>query len=266
MSILETIVAHKKKEVESCKKLIGLNDLKKQEYFSRQTYSFTESLCASDKTGIVAEFKRKSPSKGIINNRVQVEEITAGYARAGASALSVLTDFNFFGGSADDLLKARKVNTIPILRKEFIIDIYQVMESKAMGADAILLIAAIINKKQARELGKAAHEMGLQVLMEFHDEKELDIINEYVDVAGINNRNLNTFVVSLQVSVDMAPKLPQGMMKISESGIAAPDDIVFLSKHGYNGFLIGENFMKTSDPAMAFTSFAEALKVRNARK
>ncbi len=266
MSIIETITAHKKKEVESCKNLIPIDTLQKREYFNRQTYGFTDSIINPDKTGIIAEFKRKSPSKGIINDEVQVEKITTGYSLAGASALSVLTDFNFFGGSIDDLLKVRSINKLPILRKEFIIDEYQVFESKAIGADVILLIASILTKNKAKEFGKLARELGLQVLMEFHDEKELELLNIYVDAAGVNNRDLNTFEVSLQVSVDMAGKIPAGLTKISESGIASPDDILLLRKHGYDGFLIGENFMKTIDPVMSFNSFVDTLKNKNAEK
>ena len=260
MSILEEIVAWKKKEVKSCKELIPLSNLKNHDYYKRSSFNMKEFLLDTTRTGIIAEFKRRSPSKGIINDKVLVEKVTSGYEKAGASAISVLTDFNFFGGSADDLLKARNVNPIPILRKEFIIDTYQIHEAKAIGADAILLIAAILTKKEAEELATLAHDLGMQVLMEFHDEQELDLLNDAVDMAGVNNRNLKTFEVSLQHSADLTTKIPGSFLKISESGISSPDDILFLRKHGYQGFLIGENFMKTSHPEEAFTSFVDALR------
>jgi indole-3-glycerol phosphate synthase len=160
MTILDTIVEYKKKEVASCKELIPLRDLEKNVHFGRNTLKLTQFVLDSDRTGIIAEFKLKSPSKGVINAGVSVEDVTTGYARAGASALSVLTDFNFFGGSNDDLLKARAVNEIPILRKEFIIDEYQIFEAKAIGADAILLIASILAPDECRLLAKRAHELG----------------------------------------------------------------------------------------------------------
>jgi indole-3-glycerol phosphate synthase len=260
MSILKTIVAHKKKEVESCKELIPVCELKKMPFFSRQSYGFRESILNPLRTGIIAEFKRKSPSKGIINDTADVQEVAAGYAKYGASAVSVLTDFNFFGGSPDDLLQAREVLQIPILRKEFIIDAYQVYEAKAIGADAILLIASILNDNQARELACLAHDLGLQVLMEVHKEKELDLLNDYIDVVGVNNRDLDTFEVSLEQSAVLSALIPDRFLKISESGITSAKDIRFLKRHGFSGFLIGENFMKTSNPVASFTSFTESLK------
>ncbi|MBN1597200.1 MAG: indole-3-glycerol phosphate synthase TrpC [Bacteroidales bacterium] len=257
MSILNTIVAHKKKEVASTKELIPIPELEKFEYFNRKTISFKDHIIAEDKTGIIGEFKRKSPSKGIINNTARVEEVTKGYALAGASALSVLTDFIFFGGVVDDLRIARAANKIPILRKEFIIDEYQILEAKAIGADAVLLIASILEIKKAKDLARKAHDIGLQVLMEIHDENELSRINEHVDVVGVNNRNLDTFVVDLQHSVSLSEMIPDGFVKISESGISKPEDILFLRQHGFDGFLIGENFMKNDDPVFAFSEFVK---------
>lgn len=259
MSILETIVEHKKIEVESCKEVISVSDLKKMPHFTMHTYGFKESILNPERTGIIAEFKRKSPSKGIINDTAKVEDVTLGYALQGASAISVLTDNNFFGGSVDDLQKAREVNQIPILRKEFIIDPYQVYEAKAIGADAILLIAAILEKKQAKDLAMLAHDLDLQVLMELHDESELDKLNDHLDVVGVNNRNLKTFEVSLEHSVELSKKIPTQFLKISESGISSTKDINYLKNHGFKGFLIGENFMKTTNPVLAFTDFVTAL-------
>ena len=260
MSILDAIVEHKKKEVASCKELIPVEVLRNMPLFNRQTINFKESLLSGDNTGIIAEFKRQSPSKGIINDKADVKEVSGGYAAHGASAISVLTDFNFFGGSVDDLQKARSVTSIPILRKEFIIDPYQIYEAKAIGADLILLIAAILEQEEAESMASLAHELGLQVLMEIHGEEELDLITDHVDVVGVNNRNLKTFEVSLEHSAELAARIPDRYLKISESGISSPADIRYLKQHGFRGFLIGENFMKTSDPVMAFKNFVHELK------
>ncbi|MBN2522011.1 MAG: indole-3-glycerol phosphate synthase TrpC [Bacteroidales bacterium] len=265
MSVLNTIVKHKKKEVESCKNLIPVPELLKMTCFERNTYKLTDFILSQEKTGIIAEFKRKSPSRGIINNISQVENVTAGYTENGASALSVLTDFIFFGGSVDDLRKARNVNNIPILRKEFIIDEYQVYEAKAIGADAILLIASILDKDQTKTLAKKARELGLQVLMEIHEEQELNTLNDYLDVVGINNRNLKTFEVDLQQSVKLVKKIPDDFVKISESGITSADDLLYLSENGFSGFLIGEYFMKTSDPVIAFADFVDEVNTKKER-
>ena len=172
MTILDEIIEYKKKEVQSCKELTSVHDLEKMELFGRSTLSLKDSILNPDKTGIIAEFKRKSPSKGTINDTVKVEEVTSNYSAAGASGLSILTDFNFFGGTIEDLVAARKTNHIPVLRKEFIIDSYQIIEAKAFGADAILLIAAILNAKEIKELYKTANNLGLEVLLEIHSEKE----------------------------------------------------------------------------------------------
>jgi indole-3-glycerol phosphate synthase len=261
MNILERIVNYKRKEVASANLLIPKSELEQMTDFGRATIKMTEFLLHPDRTGIIAEFKRRSPSKGIINDQVSVEEVTQGYSKNGASALSVLTDFHFFGGSVEDLMSARKVNQIPILRKEFIIDEYQIYEAKAIGADAILLIAAILEKKQAKKFAKIAKELGLQVLMELHDESELDLLNDHIDIVGVNNRNLKTFIVDLKHSVKLAEKIPDHFIKISESGISSPDDIFFLKQHGFKGFLIGENFMKTENPGLSFSSFVESLQI-----
>ena len=233
-----------------------------EKYFDRNTLPLTEYIKAKDKTGIIAEFKRKSPSKGMINGSARIEEVTKGYSQSGASALSVLTDYNFFGGSVDDLMKAREVNQIPVLRKEFIIDEYQVYEAKAVGADAVLLIAAILTPEETKKLAKKANELNLQVLLELYDDEELKRINDFVHVVGVNNRNLKTFEVNLQHSVQLAKKIPSGFTKISESGISTPQDILFLREHGFEGFLIGENFMKTPCPEKAFHDFVESLAIK----
>lgn len=209
-----------------------------------------------EKTGIIAEFKRKSPSKGLINGSAKVERTSIGYMQAGASALSILTDSEFFGGSNEDLTQARKFNFCPILRKDFIVDEYQIIEAKSIGADCILLIAAVLDPKRLKELALFAHQLGLEVLMEVHDEEELNrSLNEHLDLVGVNNRNLNNFGVSLEVSLNLVNKIPSQFVKISESGISLPQTLIELKSAGFDGFLIGENFMKSSRPHQAAYNF-----------
>jgi indole-3-glycerol phosphate synthase len=261
MNILDKIVRNKINEVAGARLIIPLSELEQMRFFGRETISLTDFLLSDDRTGIIAEYKRKSPSKGIINDQSTVEDVTVGYALNGASALSVLTDNKFFGGSVEDLIAARKVNQIPILRKEFIIDEYQLYEAKAIGADAILLIAAILDKNKTKKLARKAKELKLQVLLEVHEENELAVLNDYIDIVGVNNRNLKNFIVDLHQSAIMAEKIPGNFIKISESGISSPDDILFLRQHGFKGFLIGENFMKTSNPVTAFSEFVDSLQI-----
>lgn len=259
MTILEKIIAYKKKELTKDAALISVRELEKSKLFNRQVISLSESLLDKTKAGIIAEFKRKSPSKGIINSEASVVEVTSGYFREGASGVSVLTDNEFFGGSPDDLRSARANSFIPILRKDFIINEYQVIESKAMGADAILLIAAAIEKSEILNLARLASSLGLEVLLEIHDQKELEMVSQYVNIIGVNNRNLKTFKVNTDVSVKLADKIPVGFIKISESGITSPDIIKKLRIAGYNGFLIGEKFMFTPDPVKAFAEFVKLI-------
>lgn len=259
MTILDEIIEYKKKEIASCKELISIQELKEKALFSRDTVSLKASVLNTDRTGIISEFKRKSPSKGIINNNVTVEDVTKGYAKGGASGLSVLTDFNFFGGSIEDLQKARQANEIPILRKEFIVDDYQLVEAKAFGADAILLIAAVLDAVEIETLYKAANKLGLEVLLEIHTEEELQKINGHADLIGINNRNLKTFEVDIENSIKLAGMLPSEMPKIAESGISSIDMIKRLKGKGFDGFLIGENFMRTPEPGQAFQEFVKQL-------
>lgn len=257
MTILDEIIEHKKKEVESCKEIISITELKKNENFNRKCLSLKDSVLNPKKTGIIAEFKRKSPSKGIINNHAFVDDVTRGYASSGASGLSILTDFNFFGGSIDDLLIARQTNNIPILRKEFIIDEYQIIEAKSYGADAILLIASVLKAKEIDFFYNTAKSLGLEVLTEIHDESELEKIKGNADLVGINNRNLKTFEVNLSQSKALVKKLPANIPKIAESGISNPETIADLKKNGFDGFLIGENFMKMANPGIAFDEFVK---------
>ncbi len=261
MNILDKIVAHKKVEVQAAKEIYSLADLQGFESFDRETYSFKEFLLDPARTGIIAEFKRKSPSKGVINDKVEVEAVTNAYSAAGASALSVLTDHSFFMGDKSDLVKARKANTIPVLRKDFMIDEYQIFEAKALGADIILLIAAILTPAEIQLFSSTAKKLGLNVLLEVHNLEELQrSITPNLDAIGVNNRNLADFTVSVETSYQLAEHIPSEFLKISESAISDPETIKQLKQAGFNGFLIGENFMKQGDPGEAMRDFVEGLK------
>ncbi len=252
MNILEKIVETKKGEVVRQKKVVSVATLKKYPGYQRKCNSLKAALLKPGSSGIIAEFKQKSPSKGEINFRVKVEEVTKGYAEAGVAGISVLTDYEYFGGTLANLAKAREVNPgIPILRKDFIIDTYQLVEAKAFGADVILLIAACLEKEQAKILAKKAKSLGMEVLMEIHNADELKTINDFVDIVGVNNRNLKTFEVDVETSVKLAELIPEKFVKISESGLAGAETIHYLRKSGFKGFLIGETFMKTDNPAEA---------------
>jgi len=259
MTILENIIEHKKKELPEKIKKTSLERLKEQPGFFRKTVSLTQALLNPERTGIIAEFKRRSPSKGILNQHSTIEEVTTGYFRAGASAISVLTDSAFFGGSTEDLMRTREINPIPILRKDFIIHEYQVIESKAMGADAILLIAAVLDKAKIKQLAALARSLHLQVILEIHESSELKMADENISVIGVNNRDLRDFSVDINRSVKMYPLIPREFLKISESGINSPLALKSLQACGYNGFLIGENFMSDPDPATAFADFVKQL-------
>lgn len=264
MNILDKIIEHKKGEVDQLKKLVSTSKLEQRVDFSRTPFKMTDFILDNSRTGIIAEFKRKSPSKGVINAKASVEDTTKGYVAGGCSALSVLTDSNFFGGSNDDLKKARAVNQVPIIRKDFTIDEYQVVEAKSIGADAILLIASVLDPKLSKHLTSIAHAMGLQVLLEVHDEAELQAhVGCGADLIGVNNRNLKTFEVTIENSKRLANLIPDSVVKVSESGITSPDTILELRKFGYRGFLIGENFMKQNDPGEAAVSFMTELKNRS---
>ena len=256
-TILDRIIENKQLEVEANKAAIGLSRLKQSPLFNRTCYNFGEFIL--NKSGVIAEFKRKSPSKGIINPDALVAEVTKGYENAGASAVSVLTDTSFFGGTNNDLLIARAQISIPILRKDFIIDTFQIIEAKAIGADVILLIAACLTVKQCKELAAFAKDLGLNVFLELHTEAELEYINQNIDVVGINNRNLKTFEVDIQNSLRLSSLLPADMVKVAESGISNPEIIKTFKEGGFKGFLIGENFMKTDNPELACSNFIKAI-------
>ncbi len=259
MTILEEIAGYKKKEVENNKLLNDFSKLEKSKYFRRECLPLTDSLLDERKSGIIAEYKRKSPSAGVINEKAKIEDVTTGYAGAGASGLSILTDSKYFGGNNNDLMMARELNTIPILRKDFTIDEYQVVEARSIGADVILLIAGILGERHTRELARTANSLSMQVLLEIHEERQLDFLNEYVNIAGVNNRNLNNFAVDINTSYRLSEKIPPEFIKISESGITSPDDIKKLKEYGYQGFLIGENFMREDDPVKSFEGFIKKI-------
>lgn len=261
MNILDEIIEHKKKEVEERKSLYPTKLLEKSIYFASPTVSLRKYIQRPDKSGVIAEIKRKSPSKGILNKNVSIERTSIGYMQAGASALSILTDTKFFGGANEDLTVARKFNFCPILRKDFTIDEYQIIEAKSIGADAILLIAAALEAKAASKLADFAHSLGLEVLLEVHDEEELkNVADVDVDLIGVNNRSLKTFEVSIEISKRLASLIPAGKVKVSESGLSDPAAIAELKKAGYEGFLIGETFMKHGRPEEAAMDFIKQLK------
>jgi len=261
MNILERIIETKKEEVRIQKLKMTVADFEKRELFSRQVLSLKDFLLDKSKTGIIAEFKRKSPSKGIINAKADVVEVTKAYAANGASCLSVLTDEQYFGGSNEDLIKAR-VNQIPILRKDFIIDEYQITEAKSIGADVILLIAACLSPAEVKRLAAFAKSLQLEVLLELHGEDELEHICDETEIIGINNRNLKTFEVDIERSLRMAEKIPADKLKVAESGISSVENILLFKQHVFKGFLIGENFMKAENPTIAFAEFVKQLKAK----
>lgn len=258
MNILDKIIARKKEEIQTSKSKIALADLKDSEFFRRETVSLKNSL--KNKSGIIAEFKRKSPSKGIINDRSEVLEVAKSYEAFGASGISILTDRDFFGGSFQDILKVRNEIKIPLMRKDFMIDEYQFYEAKSMGADVILLIAACLSPSQVEEFAHLSQELGLEVLLEIHSQDELQHYNKYVDLVGINNRNLKDFKVDLQHSVKLKNQLPKDVLTVAESGIYSVEDFKFLREQGFDGFLMGEYFMKAENPGQAFENFVKAIR------
>jgi indole-3-glycerol phosphate synthase len=260
MNILDKIIETKKTEIASQKKLVSIEQLQKYPLFSRTCNSLKTSLLKDNSSGIIAEFKQKSPSKGEINFKVKVEEVTKDYADAGVAGISVLTDYEYFGGTLENLVRARETNPeTPILRKDFMIDTYQLFEAKAHGADVILLIAACLKKEQAELLAKKAKELGMEVLMEVHNAEELDKVNDFVDIVGVNNRDLKTFSMDIETSVRLSKLIPDKFVKISESGLDSAKTIHYLRENGFKGFLIGETFMKTENPGETCRKFIEEL-------
>lgn len=261
MNILDKIIDHKRREVVEHKKQVSTKQLEQAEQFDLPRKRFADELKRSDKIGIIAEYKRRSPSKGVINNLISPVDAARGYEAAGASALSILTDADFFSGSNLHLLAAAEAVQIPILRKDFVIDEFQIVEARAFGASAILLIAAVLNAGNIRELAAFAHSLDLDVLLEVHEESEIP--EDLTDIAavGVNNRDLRDFSVSVERSFQIAEKLPAETIKVSESGLADARTILKLKQAGFSGFLIGETFMKTSDPAAACARLIEEVRV-----
>lgn len=259
MNILEQIIASKKVSLQLKKGDNGFKKLESTGYFNSECLSLAERLGENITSGIIAEFKRKSPSKGIINEKSGIEDVVTAYEKFGAAGISILTDETFFGGSNIDLLKAREAVNIPLLRKDFIIDEYQVVEAKSIGADVILLIAACLTRADVKKLSGVAQNIGLEVLLELHDERELDHICDHTKMIGINNRNLKTFEVDIERSLRMAEMIPDDFIKIAESGINNADTIRLFKENGFKGFLIGEHFMKEPDPGKAFQKFVSGL-------
>ncbi len=259
MNILDRIVADKRKEVDLKKGLIPISHLENTPLFNSETISLANAL-RNSATGIIAEHKRRSPSKSVINQDLNVYEVAKGYEIAGACGMSVLTDGKYFGGSLDDLLLARAAVKMPLLRKEFIIDAYQIIEAKSNGADVILLIAAILSQSEIKTFSELAKSLHLDVLLEVHNTAELQkSIMPSLDMLGVNNRNLKTFEVSLETSKTLSQIIPDDFVKVSESGISSVEAIKELRPYGYKGFLIGENFMKSEDPGKSALNFIKAL-------
>ncbi len=259
MNILDKIIADKHKEVALKKSIIPIKQLESSVLFDRKTNSLARALQNSD-TGIIAEHKRRSPSKSVINQKVSVQDVADGYQNAGACGMSVLSDGKYFGGSLEDLLLARATVQMPLLRKEFIIDEYQLVEAKAHGADVILLIAAILSRDEIKSLSQFAKSLSLDVLLEVHNQDELQkSIMPSLDMLGVNNRNLKTFEVSTDISKTLSTLIPDDFVKVSESGISTIEAIKDLKQYGYKGFLIGENFMKTENPGASAVEFIQKL-------
>ena len=258
MNILNKIVIDKRNEVAAKKVVFPIGFLQKAPLFTREKISLVKSIKSG--SGIIAEFKRRSPSKQVINQNSNVIDVVKGYEEAGVSGISILADTKYFGGAIDDLLQARNETKLPILRKEFIIDTYQIYEAKALGADVILLIAAILSSDEIIEFSRLSHQIGLEVLLEIHNESELKKSDlTFVDLVGVNNRNLKTFETSLEISKSLSGLIPSDKVKISESGISTVEAIQDLKQYGFEGFLIGENFMKTENPGEAAIKFLKEL-------
>jgi len=260
-TILDEIVASRKDEVSKQKLRIPFTEIKSKIDFNFNCNSLSAKLQTIGASGIIAEFKRRSPSKGVINDRVQPEIVTKGYSDSGVSGLSVLTDGKYFGGSTADFIAARTANPLtPLLRKDFMVDEYQLFESRLLNADVILLIAAVLRKEEISRFTAIAHELGMEVILELHDESEFEKIAKEVDIIGINNRNLKDFKVDMDRSIKLLELLPTEAVKISESGLSDPETVDFLRNRGFQGFLMGENFMKSENPASACLDFISKLK------
>ncbi|MDA3614903.1 indole-3-glycerol phosphate synthase TrpC [Polluticaenibacter yanchengensis] len=260
-NILQKIIAQKQVEVTAAKTAVPVKVLEQTIAQQPAAISLKASIDnAENGIGIISEFKRKSPSKGIINNLADCTDTVTGYAKAGAAGISILTDEQFFMGHIDDIIKARPYVHTPILRKDFTIDEYQVFEARAIGASAILLIAACLTAQQVKDFTRLAHQLNLEVLLELHTEEELDHFYDDIDLVGINNRNLKNFEVDLEHSIKLAEKLPAHKTKIAESGLSKVENVLYLKQQGFNGFLMGEHFMRAENPATALANFVKEIK------
>lgn len=261
-TILDQIILNKRREVAERQSIVPVKLLERSLYFGTKPLSLRHYLLREDLSGIIAEFKRKSPSKGWINPHAPVERTTIGYMQAGASALSILTDKEFFGGQNEDLITARRFNFCPILRKDFVIDEYQILEAKSIGADAVLLIAAVLTPTEISQLGRFARSLGMEVLLEVHNVEELDrsLNADAVNLVGVNNRNLHDFSMSLETSAELAERIPNDFVKVSESGLNTAAAIQQVRGYGYRGFLLGEAFMRHSRPEKACAALVQELQ------
>ncbi|MGB4292533.1 MAG: indole-3-glycerol phosphate synthase TrpC [Bacteroidales bacterium] len=260
MNFLEQIAEMKKQEIAQMKRLISVTDYEKRKRIGREIVSLSDSLKNSPTPGIIAEFKRMSPSKGVLNHQAKIADVVKGYEEGSAAGLSILTEKKYFGGTIGDISMVRLFTGLPILQKDFVIDEIQIYEAKYSGADAILLIASLLETNEVYRLARTARKTGLEVVLEIHSEAELDKVNEYVNIIGVNNRNLLTLEVDTGTSFKLADKIPEGFVKISESGISSPEILKDLMKAGYDGFLIGEAFMSRPDPVKAFEEFVKMVK------
>ncbi len=258
MNALDKIIAHKRTEVAERKELYPVKLLEKSLYYETPTVSLRKYLDRPDKAGIIAEFKRKSPSKGDVNPYAKPEQVCLGYMQAGASALSVLTDTQFFGGKNEDVTIARRMNFCPILRKDFVVDEYQILEARSIGADVVLLIAAVLTPAEVKQFAALAASLGLEVLLEIHEEAELaPNLGPDIHLVGVNNRNLKDMSISLDPAMRMAELIPKEMTRVAESGLSQPAQVVQLAQAGYQGFLIGHQFMEAARPEKACAAFIQ---------
>lgn len=258
MNLLDKIIANKYKEIDQERKIIPIKQLEKRKLFERTCYSLKNQLQNSS-SGIISEFKRRSPTKGIFKKKINIISVIQDYEYAGTSGISILTDKKFFAAKTNDLLLARNNISIPILKKDFIIDIYQIFSAKSMGADVILLISELLSKNQIKEFTRQAQNLGMEVIMELHSENEIHKINDNINIIGINNRNLHTFQVNIETSYNLYNKIPNEFIKISESGISTPEDILKLKDIGFKGFLIGEMFMNSYNPGESCKTFIQII-------
>jgi indole-3-glycerol phosphate synthase len=260
MSILDEIIRRKKTETRDCRKAVPVSTLESDPLFARECNSLLKKMDGGREKGIIAEFKRRSPSKGVINDKLTVQQVALAYEKSGALAMSVLTDEHYFGGTLADLRQARNTTVLPLLRKDFIVDEYQVLEAKANGADLVLIIAAVLNKYEISHLAALARSLGMEVLFEIHEEEELDKLCADIQFVGVNNRDLRSFDIKTETSLKLAEKIPPEFLKVSESGLSSADTIRTLMGAGFSAFLIGEYFMQTGDPGLACGNLVKEIR------